>query len=93
MIKVTYHPIDSDATTSSAATLTDWFIQQFGDEMDVPAGLRITCGNANRENDLTEQIALGDLDGHLTRTVGEYNVVVVPAVLSLIHISEPTRPY
>jgi len=79
MIKVTYHPIDSDATTSSSATLADWFIQQFGDEINVPAGLRITCGNANRENDVTEEIALGDPNGHLTAVDGEYHVVVVPA--------------
>ena len=79
MITVTYHPIDSDATTSTANTLTEWFIEQFGEEMNAPKGMRITCGNPSRETDVTEQIALGDPDEHLTRTVGEYNVVVVPA--------------
>lgn len=79
MITVTYHPIDSDATTSTANSLAEWFIDQFSEEMDVPKGTRITCGNPSRETDVTEQIALGDPDGHLTRTVGEYNVVVVPA--------------
>lgn len=79
MITVTYYPIDSDATTSSHNTLTEWFVAQFGEEMDVPKGTRITCGSANRENDVTEQIALGDPDGHLTRNDGEYHVLVVPA--------------
>lgn len=79
MIKVTYYPIDSDATTSSANNLAEWFIQQFGEEMDVPSGTRITCGSANRENDVTEEIALGDPNGHLTTCDGEYHVVVVPA--------------
>lgn len=78
MIKVTYYPIDSDATTSSANNLAEWFIQQFGEEMDVPSGARITCGSANRENDVTEEIALGDPNGHLTACDGEYHVVVVP---------------
>ncbi len=79
MITVTYHPIDSDATTSTANSLAEWFINQFGEEMDVPKGTRITCGNPSRETDVTEQIALGDPDGHLTRTDGEYNVLIVPA--------------
>ena len=79
MIKVTYHPIDSDATTSTTNTLAEWFVEQFGEEMNVPKGLRITCGEANRENDVTERIALGDPDEHLTRTEGEYHIVVVPA--------------
>ncbi|CAH9015602.1 coil containing protein [Vibrio phage 141E35-1] len=79
MITVTYHPIDSDATTSTANSLAEWFIDQFGEEMDVPKGARITCGNPSRETDVTEQIALGDPDGHLTRTDGEYNVLIVPA--------------
>ena len=79
MITVTYHPIDSDATTSTVNTLAEWFIEQFGEEMDVPKGARITCGNPSRETDVTEQIALGDPDGHLTRTDGEYNVLIVPA--------------
>lgn len=79
MITVTYHPIDSDATTSTANNLAEWFIDQFGEEMDVPKGTRITCGNPSRETDVTEQIALGDPDGHLTCTDGEYNVLIVPA--------------
>ena len=79
MITVTYYPIDSDATTSSHNTLAEWFVAQFGEEMDVPKGTRITYGSANRENDVTEQIALGDPDGHLTRSAGEYHVLVVPA--------------
>ncbi|AUS01450.1 hypothetical protein NVP1285O_52 [Vibrio phage 1.285.O._10N.286.55.C12] len=79
MITVTYHPIDSDATTSTANSLAEWFIDQFGEEMDVPKGTRITCGNPSRETDVTEQIALGDPDGHLTCTDGEYNVLIVPA--------------
>lgn len=79
MITVTYHPIDSDATTSTANNLAEWFIDQFGEEMDVPKGTRITCGDPSRETDVTEQIALGDPDGHLTRTDGEYNVLIVPA--------------
>ena len=79
MITVTYHPIDSDATTSTANTLADWFVGQFGEEMNVPKGLRITYGAPSRETDVTEQISLGDSDGHLKRTVGEYSVVVVPA--------------
>ncbi|CAH9016289.1 coil containing protein [Vibrio phage 382E49-1] len=79
MITVTYHPIDSDATTSTANNLAEWFIDQFGEKMDVPKGTRITCGNPSRETDVTEQIALGDPDGHLTRTDGEYNVLIVPA--------------
>ncbi|AUR82264.1 hypothetical protein NVP1022O_52 [Vibrio phage 1.022.O._10N.286.45.A10] len=78
MITVTYHPIDSDATTSTANSLAEWFIDQFGEEMDVPRGARITCGNPSRETDVTEQIALGDPDGHLTHTDGEYNVIIVP---------------
>lgn len=78
MITVTYHPIDSDATTSAANNLAEWFIDQFGEDMDVPKGTRITCGNPSRETDVTEQIALGDPDGHLTRADGEYNVVVTP---------------
>ena len=79
MITVTYHPIDSDATTSTTNSLAEWFIDQFGEELDVPKGTRITCGNPSRETDVTEQIALGDPDGHLTRTDGEYNVLIVPA--------------
>ncbi len=79
MITVTYHPIDSDATTSTANSLAEWFIDQFGEEMDVPKGTRITCGNPSRETDVTEQIALGDPFGHLTCTDGEYNVLIVPA--------------
>lgn len=79
MITVTYHPIDSDATTSTANSLAEWFIDQFGEAMDVPKGTRITCSNPSRETDVTEQIALGDPDGHLTCTDGEYNVLIVPA--------------
>ncbi len=79
MITVTYHPIDSDATTSTANSLAEWFIDHFGEEMDVPKGTRITCGNPSRETDVTEQIALGDPDGYLTCTDGEYNVLIVPA--------------
>jgi hypothetical protein len=78
MIQVTYYPTDSDATTSSTPTLQDWFVEQFGESMQVPKGLRITCGNATREADVTEEIAMGDPNGHLTRTVGEYHVIIVP---------------
>lgn len=81
MITVTYHPIDSDATTSTANSLAEWFIDQFGEEMDVPKGTRITRGTPSRETDITEQIALGDPDGHLTRDNGEYNVIVVPGTV------------
>ncbi|AUR92374.1 hypothetical protein NVP1171O_47 [Vibrio phage 1.171.O._10N.261.52.F12] len=81
MITVTYYPIDSDATTSNHENLAEWFVAQFGEDMDVPKGTRITCGSANRENDVTEQIALGDPDGHLTRSDGEYHVLVVPGTV------------
>ncbi|AUR87706.1 hypothetical protein NVP1103O_49 [Vibrio phage 1.103.O._10N.261.52.F2] len=81
MITVTYYPIDSDATTSNHENLAEWFVAQFGEEMDVPKGTHITCGSANRENDVTEQIALGDPDGHLTRSDGEYHVLVVPGTV------------
>ena len=81
MITVTYYPIDSDATTSNHDNLAEWFVAQFGEEMDVPKGTRITHGSANRENDITEQIALGDPDGHLTRNEGEYHVLVVPGTV------------
>lgn len=81
MITVTYYPIDSDATTSNHENLAEWFVAQFGEDMDVPKGARITCGSANRENDVTEQIALGDPDGHLTRSDGEYHVLVVPGTV------------
>ena len=81
MITVTYYPIDSDATTSNHENLAEWFVAQFGEDMDVPKGTRITCGSANRENDVTEQLALGDPDGHLTRNEGEYHVLVVPGTV------------
>ncbi|AUR98480.1 hypothetical protein NVP1251O_49 [Vibrio phage 1.251.O._10N.261.55.E5] len=81
MITVTYYPIDSDATTSNHDNLAEWFVAQFGEVMDVPKGTRITHGSANRENDITEQIALGDPDGHLTRSDGEYHVLVVPGTV------------
>ena len=79
MIQVTYYPIDSDAVTSEAATLTDWFKQQFSDSMDIPRGLRITCGSVSREHDITDELSLGDPNGHLTRVTGEYHVLVIPA--------------
>lgn len=78
MITVHYYPTDSDATTSTAPTLTDWFVSQFGADMALPRGLRITHGSATREHDVTDEISLGDPSGHLTRIVGEYHVVEVP---------------
>lgn len=84
MIKVTYYPIDSDAATSNAPTLQDWFVEQFGESMQIPKGLRITCGSATRESDVTDEISCGDPKGHLTRTVGEYHVLVVPGDAVLV---------
>lgn len=84
MIKVTYYPIDSDAATSNAPTLQDWFVEQFGESMQIPKGLRITCGSATRESDVTDEISCGDPNGHLTRTVGEYHVLVVPGDAVLV---------
>ena len=91
MITVHYYPTDSDATTSTATTLTEWFVSQFGADMALPNGLRITHGSATREQDVTDEISLGDPNGHLTRLVGEYHVVevpqaeyVIPLIVSLV---------
>ncbi|WGH28542.1 hypothetical protein 13VV501A_gene0046 [Vibrio phage 13VV501A] len=83
MITVHYYPTDSDATTSTAPTLTDWFVEQFGADMQLPHGLRITHGSATREHDVTDEISLGDPNGHLTRITGEYHVVEVPGVAAV----------
>lgn len=78
MIKVTYHPIDSDATTSESETLAQWFVDQFGENMQIPKGLVITCGQPNRSNDVTQEISLGDPNNHLNRITGEYHVLETP---------------
>lgn len=84
MITVHYYPTDSDATTSTTPTLTDWFVEQFGADMQLPHGLRITHGSATREHDVTDEISLGDPNGYLTRITGEYHVVEVPQAASIL---------
>lgn len=84
MIKVTYYPIDSDATSREASTLQDWFVAQFGESLQIPKGLRVTYGSADRESDVTDEISMGDPNNHLTRLTGEYHVVVVPAEAAVI---------
>lgn len=78
MIKVTYHPIDSDATTSESETLAQWFVDQFGEKLNIPKGLVITYGQPNRSNDVTQEISLGDPNNHLNRITGEYHVLETP---------------
>lgn len=86
MIRVKYFPTNGGVEESDSPTLVEWFVNRFGPEMQLPQGLRITQGNAVRDNDVTDEISLGDPNNHLNRIAGEYCVMEVPGSPVVVQI-------
>lgn len=78
MIKVTYHRTDGSLETTEHNTLVDWFYATFGEGLNLPDGLRLTCGPVCTNNDITQELTEGDPNGYFHRTDGEYHAVITP---------------